>query len=1144
MNDPVKMKRLSWSLRVFAIALGLLCAVPVQVAAGEDVYFEPGDTFTLGSVLTASSFHFSGFGIGSLIGLDGETPAGTNRIFSGQIDETALFNIGRENAVHVGNGKWAFFQVDDNGLSTVVEAGAKPAAEAYRQLPLGAVQPQGWILSQLLNDATTGMAGNFQYYRPAYNNSTWVNKNNNDGAGEISANWLDGFARMAYFSGDEPSKTKVDDFVQGVLDAQEADGYLGNFSVTNRYWRRGRELFNESRIEVALLAYYELTGRQDVLDAVIKAVHLTMSKYTPQNRPFTFMPGDPEFEDASADRRVINGHVLMFVDVCEWLHRLTGDLSYLTYAAFLYNDYSGSVDVSPDDLKTKPLMDISAPFTGHGVHVAEQLRVPLFLTYTDGRAPYPVATSNAFRKLMRYIVPSGAMVSCEGVNDLPPLPFQGYEYCAITELETSLSSALQKTGAMQYGDMIERLAFNAAQSSRLPDGSKIAYLSSATLPEALETMDLPYPVNAGGRWQYSPAHQVGGSCCSANAVKLMPHYVSSMWMKPAGEEGLAALLLGPSEVSADVNGTAVSIVEETEYPFSDSVTFRITAETPVAFPLHIRIPSWAGAVTVTAGGATVSATEGLRILRKEWQTGDSVIVAFENPVQTSTCVNGEVAVNRGPLLYVLQWAATTNVLTKSRGGVPEYIEWELLPDVPETSSGYFIDPALPTGGFRAQARADYDSSNPWAHPGTVLTGELRTVKLDPDSKQSVTLWPAGASLLRCSAFRTINVITTTATFDGGGGTDGSWRTKENWTNDIVPLFNNTLEISYTNGGTSWIGSQSTIRSLNFTEDVDTSLNLRNLVNGNTGAQSLTFGGDGGAAIAVAAGATGSITIGQFVNGGPISLAEDVTVTHNGSGTLSFSKGVTGTGGLIKNGTGTLILNSTNNSYAGKTVINAGTLIGAVDHALGGTAGIAVAGAATLTLCATNCIGDKATLVLASNAILDLDFDGTDGVGALSLDGGATFLPNGTYDAAAFGALETGTVTGSGRFAVTGAASDPAGTPYGWLAQYGLTNYDEDAMADADADGLPSWQEYVAGTDPTNPASVFQINGSSMVRDGAVIRWSSVSNRFYALGWSTNLMHAFLPLSGATNLPSTPPENAYTNPLDSGAASFYRVKVCR
>jgi autotransporter-associated beta strand protein len=1008
-----------------------------------------------------------------------------------------------------------------------------------------------------------------------------------------------------------------------VLDAQEADGYLGNFQAIYRYSRKGRELFNESRIEVALLAYYELTGKPEVLAAVEKAVKLTMSKYTPQNRPFTYMPGDTQYTNLPADRVLLNGHSLMFVDVCEWLHRLTGNPTYLTYATFLYTEYSGSTDIDPYDLKTNALMDISVPFTGHGAHVAEQLRAPLFLAYADGRAPYPVATSNAFQKLKRHIVPSGAMVSCEGVYNLPPVPFQGTEYCATTELEISLASALQKTGAMQYGDMIERLAFNAAQGARLPDGTKIAYVSSSTLPIARDAMDLPAPNNSGGRWQYSPAHDMGGSCCSPNAVKLMPYYVSSMWMKPTDEDGLAALLLGPSQVSTVINGIQVTITEETEYPFSDSITFRITAATPVSFPLHIRIPSWSGAVTVTAPGATVSATADLRILRKEWQTGDSVTVAFEHPVITGVCTNGEITVNRGPLLYAMPWGATTNVLTKTRAGVPEFFEWELIPENPQSKSGFFIEQNSPTSGFEAQAQTDYDPANPWAHPRTVLTGELRTVQTDPDSKLPVTLVPMGSALLRFAAFPPIHAITNTATFDGGAGTDGNWRTKENWAADTVPLFNDSLDINFTSGGTNWIGGGVTVRSLRFTDTVDTPLILRTSTASGTGAETLIFGGAGGAAVNVAAGAAGNITIGASANGGPISLAEDLTINHSGSGNLSFNKRVTGVGDMIKNGSGPLILapnRAVTNDYTGRTVINAGTVTGTTNFVFEKTVSITVAGGATLTLSATNCIGDQTALILVTNAVLNLNFTGTDTVGGISLNGGSTWLAAGTYTAAALGKsgpgsltsaglpvfILTGSVTGgngtvspssvsvlaggSATFVITPSnyyriaslttngtpvtgssfnngskytrfvwsnvqaaatleanfttqrASDPAHTPYFWLAQHGLTNYSTDVALDIDRDGFTTWQEYIAGTNPTDPASIFKITGKSLTPQGTVIRWASESNKLYTLSRTTNLMSGFATVAGASNLPATPPENVYTNLAPDGAATFYRVGI--
>jgi len=118
-----------------------------------------------------------------------------------------------------------------------------------------------------------------------------------------------------------------------------------------------------------------------------------------------------------------------------------------------------------------------------------------------------------------------------------------------------------------------------------------------------------------------------------------------------------------------------------------------------------------------------------------------------------------------------------------------------------------------------------------------------------------------------------------------------------------------------------------------------------------------------------------------------------------------------------------------------------------------------------------------------------------------------------------------------------------GTPEQWLAQYGLTNYNADALADTDHDGLLTWQEYIAGTNPTNPASNFVISTVGTTPQGAiVVRWSSMSNRFYSLSRATNLLEAFTVIAGASNLPATPPENVFTSPADDGDSSFYRINV--
>jgi autotransporter-associated beta strand protein len=275
--------------------------------------------------------------------------------------------------------------------------------------------------------------------------------------------------------------------------------------------------------------------------------------------------------------------------------------------------------------------------------------------------------------------------------------------------------------------------------------------------------------------------------------------------------------------------------------------------------------------------------------------------------------------------------------------------------------------------------------------------------------------------------------------------------------------------------------------------------------------------------------------------GPIDFAGG-TRTLTISADLAIS-GAVSNGGLTKAGAGTLILSNANTCALG-TAVSAGELIAAADGALG-VSNVTVASGATLSLtngASNDYINDRAALILAAASTLNLNFTGTDTVSGISLDGGTTWLPFGTYDTASLDALGTGTYAGSGSLMVEGFADDPANTPYSWLAQYGLTNFNADAKADVDGDGLLTWQEYVAGTNPTNPASVFKITGRSVNAQGTVIRWSSAPNKLYNLSRTTNLLTVFAAVAGATNLPATPPENVFTNSQNDGNAAFYRINV--
>ena len=74
----------------------------------------------------------------------------------------------------------------------------------------------------------------------------------------------------------------------------------------------------------------------------------------------------------------------------------------------------------------------------------------------------------------------------------------------------------------------------------------------------------------------------------------------------------------------------------------------------------------------------------------------------------------------------------------------------------------------------------------------------------------------------------------------------------------------------------------------------------------------------------------------------------------------------------------------------------------------------------------------------------------------------------------------------------------------WLWNHFLPTDISSDSADPDGDGMNNWQEWRAGTDPTDASSVLQMLSLSRNVSGVTVSWQSVSNVMYYLQRSTNL----------------------------------------
>jgi hypothetical protein len=96
--------------------------------------------------------------------------------------------------------------------------------------------------------------------------------------------------------------------------------------------------------------------------------------------------------------------------------------------------------------------------------------------------------------------------------------------------------------------------------------------------------------------------------------------------------------------------------------------------------------------------------------------------------------------------------------------------------------------------------------------------------------------------------------------------------------------------------------------------------------------------------------------------------------------------------------------------------------------------------------------------------------------------------------------------------ITNYPAMPFGTPVPWLISYfpsATTSnmWYSNSIADPDHDGVPTWLEYIEGTNPTNASSKFVMRG--ITRSDVDLRYSTAfstaTNRTYRLESSTNLL---------------------------------------
>lgn len=538
--------------------------------------------------------------------------------------------------------------------------------EQYTTLPFGSITPSGWIKNQMEKDMQ-GFVGHLDELVPDLINDPIYgkgrlqkhskakdlgNQKEGDAEGddqykwwnsETQSNWWDGYLRNAILLNDAKALQKVKKHINEILATQDADGYLGIYDPELRYKFNSEngELWAKATLYRGLLAYYDYSKDPKVWKSLVKAVDNVMQNY-PINASSPFSSGE-KFNGGVS-------HGLTFTDVLDKMYQITKEQKYLDYALFLYLDYSKTYQ-SEKDAQLQNILNPNYKLQSHGVHTFEHLRPLIVATYAKNNPEMEQALALFLQRIREVTTTTGGPIGDEWIAERKTnATHTGYEYCSIHELLDSYSVLLQKNGEAKLADDIETIFYNAAQGSRNPNHSCIAYLKTDNSFEMMGTKNGEIePDRKQTRYKYSPAHQDVAVCCNPNAGRITPYFLEKSWLLEDNNT-LVASLLGPSTVKTTIESKPVQIEEITQYPFENRFTFRINNPKKVKFNLKVRKPNWA---TKIIASKPYKEIDGFLLFEENSIEKEAITLEFEAAIVVKKDANNEKYFTFGALVFAL-----------------------------------------------------------------------------------------------------------------------------------------------------------------------------------------------------------------------------------------------------------------------------------------------------------------------------------------------------------------------------------------------------------------------------------------------------------------------------------------------------------
>lgn len=495
----------------------------------------------------------------------------------------------------------------------------------FSPLPLGRVQATDWLKNQLLLQAEH-VTKHFEELSPdckstGSDRSGWLG-----GTGESwerGTYYTRGLIASAYVLDDPDLKEQAQKWIDWTLESQVESGAFGPLANDHDkldYWPLMPML-------MALELYHDATGDERVIPFLQK--YFAWEAEALKTKPLTSWAR-------------VRGADNMFAAL--WLYEKTGDESLTQLCQLIYEQtfdweyaYDGEAWVG----------------TYHIVNAQQSFKLfPIMYAITGDEHyldVYYAGIENSYMASGRQDGMTNGDEMSRGIDGV-----YGNETCAVVERMLCDEISLYLMRDATIADHLEQITYNALPQQLLPDGKGQVYFTMQN--QVMANMGIHGFTSEGG--DRSVYGLPGGfPCCVHNYQMGWPLFVASMWMSTS-DGGLAVGAYGPNTVTATVgNGTNLTVNQDTNYPYEDTVTLTLHADKTDTYPIYVRVPVWCTSPTVTINGHAINAElvggEYARLCAA-WEDSDKITLTFPSEITATVTDNNSVSIRKGVVLFALE----------------------------------------------------------------------------------------------------------------------------------------------------------------------------------------------------------------------------------------------------------------------------------------------------------------------------------------------------------------------------------------------------------------------------------------------------------------------------------------------------------